>query len=64
MMLAVHHLVGAHEIARLLGVSRQRAHQLIARADFPAPVIELAMGKVWHAEDVEQWDRERKARRG
>jgi hypothetical protein len=28
------------EIAELLGVSKQRAHQLAAERDFPAPVTE------------------------
>lgn len=53
-----HHLVGAREIETLLGVSRQRVYQLTARPDFPAPVVALAMGKVWSREDVEQWARE------
>jgi predicted DNA-binding transcriptional regulator AlpA len=35
------HLVGIHEIAAALGVSRQRADQLSRREDFPKPVIEL-----------------------
>jgi prophage regulatory protein len=51
-------LIGAHEILVLLGrVSRQRVHQLTSRGDFPAPVIELAQGKVWLADDVETWIR-------
>jgi hypothetical protein len=40
-------LVGVSEIATILGVSRQRAHQLTKRADFPAAVAELAAGPVW-----------------
>ena len=54
-------LVGAHEIRAILGgVSRQRVHQLTARADFPAPVADLALGKVWSAEDVEVWNNARR----
>ncbi len=53
----VHHLVSRVEIAHLLGVSQQRVHQLVAKPDFPAPVIELAIGKVWNREDVERWAR-------
>jgi predicted DNA-binding transcriptional regulator AlpA len=51
--------VGAHEIRVLLagGISRQRVYQLTSRPDFPAPVADLAMGKVWLAEDVEAWIR-------
>lgn len=59
----VHHLVGAQEIEQLLGVSRQRVHQLIARSDFPKPVAVLGMGRVWHTEDVREWDRQRKLTR-
>ncbi len=52
-----HHLVGLTEIAQLLRVSRQRAHQLTTAAAFPPLVVELASGKVWHREDVERWAR-------
>jgi ATP-dependent Clp protease ATP-binding subunit ClpC len=50
------HLVGAAEIARLLGVSRQRVAQLSAAyADFPAPEAELAAGRVWTRGSIEAW---------
>jgi prophage regulatory protein len=49
-------LMGAHEIRICLGgVSRQRVYQITSRADFPASVADLAQGKVWRTEDVEQW---------
>jgi prophage regulatory protein len=48
-------LMGAGEIRRRLGVSRQRAYQIITRKDFPDPYQELEMGKVWNAADVERW---------
>jgi predicted DNA-binding transcriptional regulator AlpA len=49
-------LVGAHEIrVRLGGVSRQRVYQLTSRPDFPAPVADLAQGKVWLVDDVDAW---------
>jgi len=48
-------LVGAHEIRGMLGVSRQRVHQLATRSDFPQPVAELAQGKVWVLADIEAW---------
>jgi predicted DNA-binding transcriptional regulator AlpA len=60
----MHHLVGAQEIAKMLGVSRQRVNQLTARDDFPAPTVILAGGKVWHTEEVEEWERKRKERLG
>ncbi|GAB1693546.1 helix-turn-helix transcriptional regulator [Krasilnikovia sp. M28-CT-15] len=51
-------LMGAHEIrVRLGGISRQRTYQITSRRDFPSPAVKLAMGKVWLAEDVEQWIR-------
>ena len=55
MLPLMHHLVGAQEIQRMLGVSRQRVYQLTDAADFPDPVAVLAAGKVWHREDVETW---------
>lgn len=55
-----HHLVGAQEIGQMLGVGRQRVFQLACRADFPAPVVRLAMGNVWRREDVEKWAKERR----
>jgi predicted DNA-binding transcriptional regulator AlpA len=55
----MHHLVGAAEIGRLLGVSRQRVQQLVNRDDFPEPEAVLEMGKVWKRSDVEEWARSR-----
>lgn len=52
------HLVGVSEIARMLGVSRQRAAQLVEEyADFPAPTVALAAGRIWEREAVETWVR-------
>lgn len=62
MLLLMERLMGAAEIAELLGVSRQRVQQLVVRSDFPAPAHTFAMGKVWRREDVEAWDAERKRR--
>jgi predicted DNA-binding transcriptional regulator AlpA len=53
----MHHVVGAAEIAAMLGVSRQRVQQLVSRPDFPEPDAVLAMGKVWRTADVEDWAR-------
>jgi predicted DNA-binding transcriptional regulator AlpA len=46
-------LLGATDIARLLGVSRQRFYQLMERPGFPAPATELARGALWRREDIE-----------
>jgi hypothetical protein len=48
-------LVGAAEIGDMFGVSRQRVTQLMARADFPSPLQELRMGKVWDFDAVVAW---------
>ncbi|MEU4564717.1 DNA-binding protein [Actinoplanes sp. NPDC023936] len=48
--------MGTHEIGvRLGGVSRQRVYQLTNRPNFPAPIADLAQGRVWLAADVESW---------
>ena len=50
-------LVSVTEIARMLGVSRQRVNQLIqAYGDFPKPEAELAIGRVWLRSAVQAWD--------
>lgn len=51
-------LMGATEIAELLGVSRQRVQQLAKTDGFPAPYDVLTMGAVWLKVDVEKWARE------
>lgn len=58
------HLYGRGEIARRLGVSRQRAAEIIDRADFPAPYDVLGMGAVWRIADVEAWIREHRPHLG
>jgi prophage regulatory protein len=50
------HLVGLSEIASMLGVTRQRASQLVRDYDdFPPPVAQLASGRVWETAAVEAW---------
>lgn len=49
-------LWAAQEIGTFLGVSRQRVSQLAARHhDWPAPVAELAVGRIWRADDIRAW---------
>lgn len=52
-------LVGSGELGKLFGVGNARVQQLIKRADFPSPVAELMMGKVWDLADVQAWADER-----
>jgi len=52
---------GVTEIAKLLGVSRQRVSELRSRPDFPSPIAELAAGPVWTRRSlnhfIESWPR-------
>jgi predicted DNA-binding transcriptional regulator AlpA len=58
-------LVGVAEIADILGVTRQRVHQLMrTRSDFPPPLAELAIGRVWDRKDIERWSQSLNRRRG
>lgn len=47
--------MGLTEIAELLGVSRQRVHQLAQSDGFPEPTARLSAGLIWAREDVEEW---------
>jgi len=53
----VEDLVGAHEIAARLGVSRpQVVHDWRRRhPDFPAPIAQLKTALIWDWRDVEAW---------
>ena len=52
------------EIAKALDVSAGRVHQIVKTdPSFPAPGATLSVGKVWRAEDVEEWIRVREERR-
>jgi prophage regulatory protein len=57
-------LVGAHEIRKMLGVSRQRVYQLAERSDFPNPIATLAQGKIWRVDDIEAWISAHRAGKG
>jgi len=57
-MMFARRLVGTHEIAEMLSVSRQRAQQIVAHKDFPKPYDVLHMGKVWRRPAVEAWARD------
>jgi predicted DNA-binding transcriptional regulator AlpA len=59
-------LLGLGEVATLLSVSRQRAHQLTKIEGFPVPVRRLVSTSVWLRDEVIAWDasRIRPSRRG
>ena len=48
-------LVGRGELRRLFGVSATRTVQIAERPDFPPPLDELSVGKIWALEDVMEW---------
>lgn len=47
-------VLGAAELGKLLGVSRQRVSQLTAKEWFPSPISRLSMGPVWELVDIER----------
>ncbi|PZS25782.1 MAG: hypothetical protein DLM61_19430 [Pseudonocardiales bacterium] len=52
-------LLGATEVAALLGVSRQRVHQLhTGHPAFPAALVEVAMGPLWDARAIARFERD------
>ncbi|GIF03396.1 hypothetical protein Asi03nite_09340 [Actinoplanes siamensis] len=55
--------MAAGEIAKRLGLSRQRVQQLAERDDWPEPFDELSMGRVWLISDIETWIRHQRADR-
>ncbi len=50
-------LVSRIEITDMLGVSKQRTYALISRPDFPQPIADLGIGKVWDRDEVLDWMR-------
>jgi len=49
-------LVGAGEVARMLGLTRQRVHQLSREPGFP-PAEPVGRRAVWQRADIEAWAR-------
>lgn len=47
--------MGQQEIRARLGFSRQYTSTLINTKGFPDPAYELAMGRIWLAEEIESW---------
>lgn len=48
-------LVGRGELRKLFGVSYTRAVQIAAQPDFPEPLDELSVGKIWLLDEVMDW---------
>nr|MDT0662329.1 hypothetical protein [Micromonospora sp. DSM 115978] len=47
--------MASQEVADLLGVTRQRVHQLSERHDFPAPYTVLSVGRIWDGAKIRAW---------
>ena len=48
-------VVALAELAKVLGVSRVRAMQLIKKSEFPAPIAVLSVGRIWSYEAVVEY---------
>lgn len=57
-------LVTQADAARLLGISRQRVHQLFNAGRGPDPFAVSGNGPLFLREEVERWARERAERNG
>jgi hypothetical protein len=57
-------LVGVSEAAAILGWDRRRVITYVDRGAFPAPLANLASGRVWRRDDVEAFARDRARRKG
>ena len=61
-----HHLVGAAEVADMLGVSRQHVSTLANAKShaFPEPEVEIAAGRIWRRDAIDAWIKDNPARVG
>lgn len=57
-------LAGITEIAGYYAISRQLAYKWTRQETFPAPLAELAQGKVWDLDDVSAWGRRTGRKKG
>jgi predicted DNA-binding transcriptional regulator AlpA len=48
-------VVALAELAKVLGVSRVRAMQLIKKSEFPAPIAVLSVGRIWSYDAVVEY---------
>jgi predicted DNA-binding transcriptional regulator AlpA len=51
----VEDILGTTEVVELLGVSRQRIHELRTAGRFPEPMVELAAGPIWLRSGIEAY---------
>ena len=48
-------IVGTHEIAVMLGITRARVNQLARERGFPKPYVELSAGNIWKRAAIVAW---------
>ncbi len=48
-------LASVKEVAEICGVSKRTAARYTNRDDFPEPIGELGVGRIWRRRDVERW---------
>jgi len=48
-------VLGLAEVADLLGLTRQAAHQRLVRGRLPEPDARLAAGPVWRRSTIDRW---------
>lgn len=48
-------LLSGSDIARRLGITRQRVHQLASRGRFPSPLVAFGTVTVWRWGDISDW---------
>jgi predicted DNA-binding transcriptional regulator AlpA len=49
------------DIANLLGVSKQRAHQLARHVTFPPPIRQQGQHSLWRKSDIAKWSKQHPA---
>ena len=48
-------VVAIAEMAQMLGVGTNRTWQLTKHPDFPAPIAELSVGRIWRTSEIQRW---------
>jgi hypothetical protein len=52
-------IVSAPDVAEILGVTRQRVHQLLGSSPtFPEPIMRLGSGPLWSADAIRRFDKQ------
>ncbi len=49
---AIVHIIGTSEVAKILGCPKQQLYSLRKRKDFPNPITVLASTPIWDSNDI------------